>query len=338
MGLEKQGMHTTENAEVRQSVTTTESAEDNKSMYVSMHSCIVTNIHIFRSKMNTASRNEDTSVPISMEHGEVAANKSPEAIDSKPANRKTQTTGPIQIVVSSPPPRIQKRISTILKTDVQDYLHGYGEDYGATSSATNIDEGVQSYSLPVGDDSPSPSAVLSPTSLSDDVPMTEYVTFAQQHFNPHDQQPDASERASNNAAKRKKGFFNHKVFKREKMKKRGPKNQFDVALATQSDAAAQNESIPSDMAATIAGDEKQKDTTAIMNNEAMTQMTEYPADDDSVNVNTSLDGSSGSEKASLNAEADIALPSERETVADLVRKLQLATQAHTPQFIIQVCH
>ena len=320
MGLEKQGMHTTENAEVQQLVTTTESAEDNKSMYVSMHSCIVTNIHIFRSKMNTASRNEDTSVPISMEHGEVAANKSPEAIDS------------------NSPPRIQNRISTILKTDVQDYLHGYGEDYGATSSATNIDEGVQSYSLPVGDDSPSPSAVLSPTSLSDDVPMTEYVTLAQQHFNPHDQQPDASERASNNAAKRKKGFFNHKVFKREKMKKRGPKNQFDVALATQSDAAAQNESIPSDMAATIAGDEKQKDTTAIMNNEAMTQMTEYPADDDSVNVNTSLDGSSGSEKASLNAEADIALPSERETVADLVRKLQLATQAHTPQFIIQVCH
>ena len=66
-------------------------------------------------------------------------------------------------------------------------------------------------------------------------------------------------------------------------------------------------------------------------------MTEYQTDDDSVNVNTSLDGSSGSEKASLNEQLDASLPLEREPVAELVRKLQLAAEAHTPQYVIQVC-
>ena len=272
-----------------------------------------------------------------MELSDKDAATSAESANIELSNSSNQMTVPVQVVVSNPTPKIQRRISTVLKTDIQEYLQGYGEDYGATSSTTNLIEGVHSYSLPVGDDSPSPSMALSPTSQPDVsiAEENEGLTSMQLSSSPLDHQTDMDK----SIPKFKKGL-RHRLFGEKSKKNNDGEHPSDVsALGIKSDATIQNELMTSGVTPLHAeGKQKLDDTSTIMKNEDIDQPpTEHPADDDSVKVNLSLQESSGSEQASLNEQIDESLPLERESVSELVQKLQLSLEAHTPSYVIQVC-
>ncbi|KAL5489049.1 hypothetical protein EMCRGX_G018095 [Ephydatia muelleri] len=333
-------------------------------------------------KLDVTSRDQDNTASPRMEVGGDVVVTDAQGNTIMLSDYSIQTTEPALIDVSNPLPKIQRRISAVLKTDIQDYLQGYGENYGAALSTTNSTEEVKSYLLSAGDDSQSPTSPIStnlsgkvqpyviPVGIDSILPTSPISTNLTENVQPYllsvgehsplpiapTSQPDeliANEdeivtsplqsssslqyqtakntNAPNNVQKSKKGFFHHKLFKKTKVKKSSCTDPSDAsASGIQSDATTQNKLVSNVIPVHVEKAEQLLDNK--MNSELMT---EYQTDDDSVNVNTSLDGSSGSEKASLNEQLDASLPLEREPVAELVRKLQLAAEAHTPQYVIQ---
>lgn len=295
-------------------------------------------------KLDISSRNQS----ISMDIGDDATATDAQRNNIILSNESILMTEPVQIDVSKRSPRIQRRISAVLKTDIQDYLQGYGENYGETSSSTNMTEEVQSYLLSVGDISLSPTSPTSThlteqvqqyvLSVGDKAPTSQpeesiakgdkIVTFPLQNSSSLHSQTDMNSNAPNSVQRSKKGFFHH--FKKEKVTKNSDTDASTSGI--QSDATTQNE-----LASYLTPLQEEKaeqlldNISPVMNSEPMT-------DNDSINVNTSLDDSSGSEKASLNEHFDASLPLESESVAELVKKLQMSTEAHTPQYVIQVCY
>ena len=335
-------------------------------------------------KLDVTSRDQDNTASPRMEVGGDVVVTDAQGNTIMLSDYSIQTTEPALIDVSNPLPKIQRRISAVLKTDIQDYLQGYGENYGAALSTTNSTEEVKSYLLSAGDDSQSPTSPIStnlsgkvqpyviPVGIDSILPTSPISTNLTENVQPYllsvgehsplpiapTSQPDEliankdeivtsplqsssslqyqtakNTNAPNNVQKSKKGFFHHKLFKKTKVKKSSCTDPSDAsASGIQSDATTQNKLVSNVIPVHVEKAEQLLDNK--MNSELMT---EYQTDDDSVNVNTSLDGSSGSEKASLNEQLDASLPLEREPVAELVRKLQLAAEAHTPQYVIQVC-
>ena len=116
-------------------------------------------------KLDVTSRDQDNTASPRMEVGGDVVVTDAQGNTIMLSDYSIQTTEPALIDVSNPLPKIQRRISAVLKTDIQDYLQGYGENYGAALSTTNSTEEVKSYLLSAGDDSQSPTSPIS-TNLS----------------------------------------------------------------------------------------------------------------------------------------------------------------------------
>ena len=205
-----------------------------------------------------------------------------------------------------PKKRAVRRVSSVLKNDMEQYLEGYGEDYGALSSTTDLDlEGLHLYK---------PSEIKKSLTTKG----------------------EGSTQSKTSKEHRRKREKKKSRKKKEKLPKNNPhfgKKGFNVSedVNTGDDgvysvAMVKTIAEPGDLIATQL--QSQRD----MGTETSQQDGREQEDADSVAVNTSL-GSSGSESslADVGESKGVSLPLEEETINDQVRRLQLSVETYSPE-------
>ena len=213
-----------------------------------------------------------------------------------------------------PKKRAVRRVSSVLKNDMEQYLEGYGEDYGALSSTTDLDlEGLYPYK---------PSEIMKSLATKGDS-STESKTSEKHRKKRKKKTREKKEKPPNNHPHlRKKGFNVSEDVNT------GDKGVHSVAMV-------KSIAEPGDLIATQLQSQRDKDT------ETSQQDSREQEDAESVAVNTSL-GSSGSESSLANAEESkgVLLPLEEETINDQVRRLQLSLETYSPESLggAKVCY
>ena len=213
-----------------------------------------------------------------------------------------------------PKKRAVRRVSSVLKNDMEQYLEGYGEDYGALSSTTDLDlEGLYPYK---------PSEIMKSLATKGDS-STESKTSEKHRKKRKKKTREKKEKPpKNHPHLRKKGFNVSEDVNT------GDKGVHSVALV-------KSIAEPGDLIATQLQSQRDKDT------ETSQQDSREQEDAESVAVNTSL-GSSGSESSLANAEESkgVLLPLEEETINDQVRRLQLSLETYSPESLggAKVCY
>ena len=204
-----------------------------------------------------------------------------------------------------PKKRVVRRVSSVLKNDMEQYLEGYGEDYGALSSTTDLDlEGLHLYK---------PSEIKKSLTTKGE---------------------GSTQSKTSKERRRKREKKSRK--KKEKPPKNNPhfgKKGFNVSedLNTGDDGVHSVTMVktiaePGDLIAAQLQSQRDMDT------ETSQQDSREQEDVDSVAVNTSL-GSSGSEGslADVGESKGVSLPLEEETINDQVRRLQVSVEIYSPE-------
>ena len=205
-----------------------------------------------------------------------------------------------------PKKRAVRRVSSVLKNDMEQYLEGYGEDYGALSCTTDLDlEGLHLYR---------PSEIKKSLTTKG----------------------DGSTQNKTSKEHRRKREKKKSRKKKEKPPKNNPhfgKKGFNVSEdvntgdnGVHSVAMVKTIAEPGDLIATQLQSQRDMDT------EKSQQDSREQEDADSVAVNTSL-GSSGSESslADVGKSKGVSLPLEEETINDQVRRLHVSLETYSPE-------
>ena len=234
----------------------------------------------------------------------VRDNTTHESVEEK----KKASLPPIpRIVVTGekkPKKRVVRRVSSVLKNDMEQYLEGYGEDYGALSSTTDLDlEGLHLYK---------PSEIKKSLTTKG----------------------EGSTQSKTSKEHRRKREKKKSRKKKEKPPKNNPhfgKTNVSEDVNTGDDgvhsvAMVKTIAEPGDLIATQLQSQRDMDT------ETSQQDSREQEDADSVAVNTSL-GSSGSESslANVGESKGVSLPLEEETINDQVRRLQVSVEIYSPE-------
>ena len=234
------------------------------------------------------------------------------------AEEEKGSSPPIPTIVvteeKKPKKRAVRRVSSVLKNDMERYLEGYGEDYGALSSTTDLDlEGLYPYK---------PSEIMK--SLATKGESSTQSKTSKEH---------KKKRKKKTREKKEKPPKNHPHFRKKGFNVSEDANTEDDGV--HSVAMVKSIAEPGDLIATQLQSQRGKDT------ETSQQDSREQEDAESVAVNTSL-GNSGSESSLANAEESkgVLLPLEKETINDKVRKLQLSLETHSPESLggAKVCY
>ena len=213
-----------------------------------------------------------------------------------------------------PKKRAVRRVSSVLKNDMEQYLEGYGEDYGALSSTTDLDlEGLYPYK---------PSEI-----------MKSLATKGESSTESKTSEKHRKKRKKKTREKKEKPPKNHPHLRKKGFNVSEDVNTGDKGV--HSVAMVKSIAEPGDLIATQLQSQRDKAT------ETSQQDSREQEDAESVAVNTSL-GSSGSESSLANAEESkgVLLPLEEETINDQVRRLQLSLETYSPESLggAKVCY
>lgn len=208
----------------------------------------------------------------------------------------------------------RRRVSSVLKNDMEQYLEGYGEDYGALSSGTDLDlEGLHPYR---------------PAEIKKSLETKGESSRQTKATKNKDQSRKKKPRKKLHFPKIPKPTQSH-------FGKRGNKGISVSAVVNTGNEGVHTTAIkkdlpePGQLIAKQLQSRRDMDTTK---DNVIVEDAEKEEDADSVAVNTSL-GSSGSE-TSLTSEkgsGGVSLPLEVESITDQVRRLQLSVEVYSPE-------
>ena len=208
----------------------------------------------------------------------------------------------------------RRRVSSVLKNDMEQYLEGYGQDYGALSSATDLElEGLHPYG---------------PAEIKKSLVMKGESSRSKKKERKNDKPQQKKFRKKLHFPKIPKPTQSH-------FGKRGKKGISVSAVVNTGDEGVHTTALkkdlpePGQLIAKQLQSHRDMDTAK---DDTQVQEAEKEEDADSVAVNTSL-GSSGSETSlySEKGSGGVSLPLEVESITDQVRRLQLSVEVYSPE-------